>query len=106
MQLLFQSILRYEANLKLVDTLTNTISSAHTSEQLIPVSTCKYVRFYIVDKPQNYYTTLEKQERQRLFNPPFRNAFEEAVSWTQQGILRPLPINNEQGKKRDAGNYG
>ena len=40
---------------------------------------------------------LEREERDRQYNVPPMNAFEEAIKWTEEGILRTLPANNELG---------
>ena len=39
----------------------------------------------------------DEDELKRLTTMPPRNAFEEMIQWTKDGILWKFPIDNEQG---------
>jgi small subunit ribosomal protein S31 len=39
----------------------------------------------------------EEDELTRISSIPPRNAFEEMIQWTKDGILWKFPIDNEQG---------
>ena len=46
------------------------------------------------------WNKFEEEELKRLSAIPPRNAFEEMIQWTNEGILWKFPINNEQGKSK------
>ena len=55
---------------------------------------------FLLDLPSQVSPIWEKYEQDelaRISSIPPRNAFEEMIQWTNEGILWRFPINNEQG---------
>jgi small subunit ribosomal protein S31 len=52
----------------------------------------------LLDKTSPIWEKYEQDELTRISSIPPRNAFEEMIQWTKDGILWKFPIDNEQGE--------
>jgi hypothetical protein len=55
-------------------------------------------KIFLLDKTSPIWEKYEQDELTRISSIPPRNAFEEMIQWTKDGILWKFPIDNEQGE--------
>jgi hypothetical protein len=64
-----------------------------------PIKYLKLQKQFFLDlsKISPIWEKYEQDELTRISSIPPRNAFEEMIQWTKDGILWKFPIDNEQG---------
>lgn len=65
--------------------------------KLISVPTCAFLFLDQSLTVSPIWDKYEQEELARISSIPPRNAFEEMIQWTKDGILWKFPIDNEQG---------